>query len=311
MKTILNIYIKIAVILFLFLSVSSFAQQLPHFSQYYMNDYMLNPAVGGSRPWFEARSFHRYQWEGVTDAPRTYTLSVMGPNKTMKYGLGGYIFTDNVGPTRRTGGALSYAYHLKLNQKLKLSFGLSAGILQFMVDASKITLRDEGDNLLTNGVQSDLLLDAGFGTYLYHEKFFFGFSAPQILHNKIQFFKDVPQEGRLANHFFITGGYNFDLNNDIRIIPSIFVKYVSPVPVQYDINLRAIYRKMVWVSVAYRNLDAIPVSVGWNINENFTLAYAYDMTTTNLKNYSTGTHELMVGVKFHQVKQKATAAKME
>ena len=90
------------------------AQQLPHFSQYYLNDYLINPAVGGSRPYFEGKSAHRYQWEGITDAPRTYTLSVNGPTKNQKMGFGGYIFTDNVGPTRRTGFNASYAYHIKV-----------------------------------------------------------------------------------------------------------------------------------------------------------------------------------------------------
>ena len=151
------------VILVLILSGSAvFAQQLPHFSQYYLNDFLINPAVAGTRDYFEGKSSHRYQWEGITDAPRTYTLSVNGPMKNEKMGLGGYLFTDMVGPTRRTGFNLAYSYHVRLNETLKLSFGLSAGLLQFMIDGSKVTLRDEGDVILTNGVQKVLVPDAGW-----------------------------------------------------------------------------------------------------------------------------------------------------
>ncbi|PIZ06315.1 MAG: hypothetical protein COY57_02650, partial [Flavobacteriales bacterium CG_4_10_14_0_8_um_filter_32_5] len=155
-----------------------------------MNDFLINPAIAGVNNYFEGKSGHRYQWEGITDAPRTYTLSVNGPTKNEKMGLGGYLFTDVVGPTRRTGFNLAYSYHVKLNDNLKLAFGLSAGLLQFTIDGSKITLRDEGDAIITNGVQSVLIPDAGFGTYLYHKKFYLGFSAPQLLNSKVKFFDE-------------------------------------------------------------------------------------------------------------------------
>ena len=98
---------KILIIGFIFVCNSLFAQQLPHFSQYYLNDFLINPAIAGTRNYFEGISTHRYQWEGIVDAPRTYTLSVNGPIKSQKMGLGGYIFTDIAGPTRRTGFSLS------------------------------------------------------------------------------------------------------------------------------------------------------------------------------------------------------------
>ena len=293
----------------LFCGLGLYAQQLPHFSQYYLNDFLINPAVAGSRGYFEGVSTHRYQWEGITDAPRTYTLSVHGPTKNRKMGLGGYLFTDIVGPTRRTGFNMSYAYHLKLNEKVKLSLGLNAGILQFMIDGSKITLRDANDAILTNGVQSELVPDAGFGMYIYHQKYYFGFSAPQLLNYRIKFFDEGENpKGTLPSHFFLTGAYKFHVSDDFIIEPGAFVKYVKPAPVQFEGTLRIIYKDHVWLSGTYRDKDAITASVGYLINNSFTIAYAYDFTTTNLKNYSDGTHELMVGVRFFQAtnKEKAT-----
>lgn len=279
----------------------AFTQQLPHFSQYYLNDYLINPAVGGSRPYFEGKSAHRYQWEGITDAPRTYTLSVNGPTKNQKMGFGGYIFTDNVGPTRRTGFNASYAYHIKVNERVKLSMGLSAGVIQFMIDGSKITLRESDDDIITNGVQSVLLPDAGFGLYLYHEKYYVGFSAPQLLNSRVNFFKDGRNpEGTLPSHFFFNAGYKFKVVEDFVIEPSVFVKYVKPVPVQFEGTVRIIYQDKIWIAGTYRDRDAITASMGYLINNYFTIAYGFDFTTTNLRNYSNGTHELMVGVRFYQ-----------
>ena len=291
-------------------SSNLFAQQLPHFSQYYLNDFFINPAVAGTKNYFEGVSMHRSQWQGITDAPRTYSLSVNGPTKNLKMGLGGYLFTDIVGPTRRTGFNLSYAYHIKLNDKLKLSLGLSAGLLQFKIDASKISLRDPDDAVLTNGVQSDLVPDAGFGMYLYHQKYYVGFSAPQLLNHKVKFFDDGNNpEGTLLPHFFLTGGYNFTLSDDFVLTPSAFIKYVSPAPLQIEATLRLIYQQKLWLSTSYRDKDAVVLSLGYLINESFTLAYAYDITTTNLKNYSSGTHELMVGVRFHNHKENEKESK--
>lgn len=286
-----------------------FAQQLPHFSQYFLNDYLINPAVAGSRDYFEGTSTHRYQWEGVTDAPRTYTLSVNGPTKNRKMGFGGYLFTDHVGPTRRTGINISYAYHLKISESLKLGLGLSAGLLQFMIDGSKITLRDEDDAIITNGVQSELKPDAGFGLYLYHKKFFFGFSAPQLLHSKVKFFKEgANPTGTLPAHFFVTAGYKYDLSEDFTIEPIIFAKYISPVPLQIEGTIKVTYKSKLWLAGTYRDKDAITASLGVFLNNNFTVAYAHDFTTTNLRNYSNGSHEIMVAARFYRRKKKENSA---
>jgi len=299
----------IIILLFVICGSTVFAQQLPHFSQYYLNDFLINPAIAGTRDYFEGKSGHRYQWEGITDAPRTYTISVNGPLKAPNMGVGGYLFTDIVGPTRRTGFSLAYSYHLQLNESMKLAFGISGGIMQFMIDGSKITLRDKDDDIITNNVQSVLIPDAGFGLYLYHKKFYFGFSAPQLLNNKVEFFElgENPQ-GRLPGHYFLNAGYKFQVSDDFMIEPSAFVKYVTPAPVQAEGTVRVIYKEKIWVSGTYRDKDAITASIGYLINNSFTIAYAHDFTTTNIKNYSNGTHELMIGVRFHKATGKKEAS---
>lgn len=297
---------KLLGIILVFGFVSSNAQQLPQYSQYLLNDYVINPAVAGSKPFFIGKANYRYQWEGITDAPRTYILSVNGPTPNNKVGLGGYIFTDHVGPTRRTGGYFSYTYHLKVTENTKLGLGLSAGLLQFMIDGSKITLKDQGDNIITGGVQSALIPDAGFGFHYYSDKWFLGASAPQLFRNRIKFFESgINPTGRLSNHFFFMGGYKFDLADDIQIEPTAMVKVVSPVPVQYELNVRGIYAEKIWLGVGYRYMDAITGMIGYTFAENISVGYSYDYTLTNIRNYSTGTHELMISLRFYDAKERA------
>ncbi|MES2394680.1 MAG: type IX secretion system membrane protein PorP/SprF [Bacteroidota bacterium] len=284
----------------------AFAQQLPHYSNYMLNNFVMNPAVAGSNPYFEGLSNNRYQWIGITDAPRTYILSVNGPTKSLNVGLGGILFTDIVGPTRRTGFYLSYAYHIKVAEKVKVSFGLSGGVLQFMVDASKITLRDPTDQVISNGLQSVIAPDFGVGVYAYSadKKWYAGASMPQILQNRINFFETATSSlSKLATHFYITGGYKYKLNENFTLEPSALIKFVKPAPVQFDLGVRAVYREKMWLGAAYRNLDAVSVMVGYTMQENLTFAYSYDFTTSNIRKYSTGTHEFMIGIKFHKLEK--------
>jgi type IX secretion system PorP/SprF family membrane protein len=287
------------------------AQQLPQYSNYMINDYVLNPAIGGTNNYFEGKSNNRYQWIGITDAPRTYILSVNGPTKNLKMGLGGILFTDIVGPTRRTGLYFTYAYHLIVSDKVKVSLGLSGGLLQFAVDGSKITLRDPADVVISNGLQSVLLPDFGAGVYVYStdKKWYAGASVPQILQQKIRFFDNsTTDQSTLATHYYVTGGYKFDVSEDVQIEPSTCIKYVTPAPLQFDIGVRAIYKDKMWIGGAFRYLDAISAMIGYTMQENITFAYSYDFTMTNIKKYSTGTHELMIGIKFHRGKTTASSA---
>ena len=275
------------------------AQHLPLYPQYFYNDYAINPAVAGSREWFDVRSNHRYQWAGITDSPRTFTLSVAGPNKKMNMGFGGFLFTDNVGPTRRTGVQFSYAYHFKVTEDIKLSLAVSAGILQFMIDGSKITTRDPGDAVISNGLQWAMSFDSKFGFYLYHKKWFVGGTIPQLYRNKLYFFNDQIETGsRLQHHYQLSAGYRFDIGDDLVIEPGFLVKYVKPITPQLDLMARAIYQDQVWLGASFRTQDAVSVMAGYQYKNYLSIGYAYDFTTSNLRNYSSGTHELMLGVRF-------------
>ncbi|MBP6311108.1 MAG: type IX secretion system membrane protein PorP/SprF [Flavobacteriales bacterium] len=279
------------------------AQQLPQLSQYQFNDYIINPAVAGSRPFFELRSGHRNQWVGIQDAPRTFTLSGATPVGE-KMGIGGYIFTDNVGPTRRTGVQFSYAYHFKITGDLKLSFALSAGMLQFLIDGSKIDFHDPNDPVIDDQLRGGIKPDAKFGFYLYHPKFWLGATAPQILGNKITFLETSTSNlSRLQQHYYVSGGYRFFLGEDWRVEPSFLLKYVDPVPMKVDVTATIKYKNAVWLGASYRTNDAISVMLGYWHKQTFQFGYSYDLITSNLQNYSTGSHEVMLAITIGKTKK--------
>lgn len=276
------------------------AQQLPQYSQYILNRYVINPASAGTENYYVGQSNYRSQWEGIKDAPRTYILGVNGPLDHQRMGIGGYMFTDITGPTRRNGINLSYAYHVKLSETVKLSMAINAGVLQYAVDGSEIIFENPDDNIGVQSLESTLLPDAGFSFYLYGDKFFLGASAPQLIQNQLEFEETINNPtGRLSNHYFLMGGYTLNLNNSFDLEPSFLLKYVDPIPLQYEATLRSVYKETAWVGVSYRQEAALGLLIGYTIQNNLSLGYSYDIIQSDISNYSTGTHELMLSIKFN------------
>jgi type IX secretion system PorP/SprF family membrane protein len=274
------------------------AQQLPQYTQYMLNEFAINPAVAGKEEYADMRSNNRYQWVGITDAPRTYVLTVHGPLKFKNMGLGMNLFTDIVGPTRRVGLNFSYAYHIKLNEETKLALGLSAGILQWGIDGHKLVLHDSGDENLLTQYQTTYVPDFGGGLLFHHKKWYFGVAVPQLYQSKIDLYPGTQTTGRLVMHFNINGAYRFDLGEDFKIEPSFLVKYATPAPFKIDGGLRVIYKDQVWLGGAYRHNDAYTALIGFLIKNYLMIGYSYDFPTTNIRKYSSGTHEIMLGLRF-------------
>lgn len=289
--------IHIVILLILSPIATAFGQQIPQYTQYFLTQFDLNPAVAGTQPHFEALAAHRSQWTGITDAPRTYFLGLHAPSKSRKMGFGGSAYTDVAGPTRRTGFQGTYAYHLNTSASTKLSLGVAFGLLQFTIDGSSINLRDPSDQTLTQSMESETKPDASFGVMWYGEKFQIGLSAGQILHNKVDLYPG-DEAGRLAVHYHAYGSYRHDISSDFQIEPMALVKFVSPMKPQADIGMRMLYRGKLWLGGSYRTHDAAAVFAGYEIQDYLTIGYSYDITTSDLKRYSAGTHEVVLRVRF-------------
>lgn len=300
---------KIIFILFgiLLLSTAN-AQQLPQYTQYMLNEFAINPAVAGKEEFADVRSNNRYQWVGITDAPRTYILTVNGPMKLKNMGLGANLFTDIVGPTRRVGLNFSYAYHIKLNEETKVSLGLSAGILQWGIDGHKLQLHDAGDENLLTQYQTTYVPDFGAGVLLYSKKYYLGIAVPQMYQSKINLYPGVENKGKLVTHFNVNGAYKFDLGDDFKIEPSFILKYATPAPMKLDVGVRGIYQEQVWLGVPYRHNDAVTALVGYLYKNYLMIGYSYDFSTTNIRRYSSGTHEVMLGLRFSRQHNRAWVA---
>jgi type IX secretion system PorP/SprF family membrane protein len=283
------------------------AQQLPQYTQYMFNDYVINPAIGGTHDYYQVVTDYRYQWAGIDQAPKTYMISMYGPHKSQPMGWGGYIFNDKTGPTIRTGVYGSYSYNMQIQGDLRVSAGIFLGLVQYKFDLSAMTFYDINDPvLLENGDQyTKFVPDASFGVYVYSSQYYGGISMNQLLSNKITMTDTVQVDkaiSKLKNHIYMHGGYKFNINRDFDIEVNGLLKVMTSVPPQFDLSPRVIWQKMVWGGISFRTGDAVSLLLGYNYNNMIHLGISYDATVSQISNYSNGTFEFLIGVKFNKIK---------
>jgi len=293
----------ITALVILFGQIKVFGQQVPHYTQFMFNGYAINPAIACTHNYYQIRMNGRFQWAGITDPPQTNSLSVYGPHATKDMGFGGHLYTDVTGPTSRTGIYGSYAYNLILNDLMRLSMGLSFGMVQNKIDGTSITVFDPNDPALLNSSASAFVPDATFGLFLYSPDFHVGFSVSQLFNNKLNFYDTQIGINRLKSHFYLTGGYKYRINYDFAIEPSIIIKGTVPVPIQVDFNVRGIYQEMVWLGLSIRSQDAFSFLLGYMHQNKFIFGYSYDISISDIRKFNSGSHEILLGMRFNAIKK--------
>lgn len=278
------------------------AQQSPHFTQYMFNDFVINPAVAGTKDYYQIRSNHRFQWIGLTDPPLTNTLSVYGPHGKLPMGFGGYIYNDVTGPTSRTGITGAYAYNVEISNDIRISGGVSFGLMQYKLDGAQLTVKDITDLAIQPVVYNSYVPDASIGFYAYADEWYAGFSVSQLLNNSLTIFDQKNGLNKLKSHFYLTGGYKYEINRDLVAEPSVIFKATAPGIYQFDITARILYRDMIWGGLSYRFSDAASVLLGYTYEEKFYFGYAYDIGLNELRQYNSGTHEIMIGYRFNDIR---------
>ena len=300
----------------LFFTVECFSQQLPTFSHYTVNNFVINPAAAGNKDRFIARLSYRNQWTGFDGAPETGMLSVHGRLKESPNSIGGIVYNDATGQSTRTGFNLAYSYSIPFGGTKRgnkwtgniLSFGLQGGVLQYTIDGSKMTTDEPDDAAVPLNTENVIVPDAGFGIYSYSNKYYVGFSIPQLLETKVKFNKDDNRKevSRLKQHYYFFGGLYFKLNEALTLEPSGLIRGVKAAPIQFDINLKAHLHSKYWFGVSYKTREAIVLLTGIRLKKRFHFGYAYDINFSELQNYSGGSHEIFLGVDFGKAKGSKT-----
>jgi type IX secretion system PorP/SprF family membrane protein len=266
------------------------------------NDFVINPAIAGVYDYYQIRTNHRFQWVGLLDPPMTNSISFYGPHAKLDMGYGGYVYNDVTGPTSRTGVTGSYAYNIAVTGDVRLSMGLYASIMQYRVDGTQLNPADVSDPSILSVVSTSYMPDAGIGLYLYADKFYVGLSVAQLLNNSVTIFDNKDGVNRLKTHMNLIGAYRFWIDEDWLIEPSLMIKGTAPKELSFDITARVEWQKMLWAGISYRYQDAVGILLGYSFDEMLFFGYSYDIGISELSKYNTGSHELMIGYRFNDIK---------
>jgi len=302
------------------------AQQVPMYSQYVMNGFLINPSIAGRDGYTTVNVTVREQWVGLGNSPATYAASfqtrllknsyisrstsvrrkMIRPTKGGNVGLGGYVFNDRNGIISRTGILGAYAYHIQLGQTGGLpnflSFGLAATLYQYAIDLNgNLLLHDVDEDFLNNYDRVVLIPDFNFGTTYTSERYYVGFAMSSLSRGSILFGNRGDNERSELGHYFLTGGakIRFPGYRDWELQPSALIKSSDMLfkSMQMDLTARVFYKNDYWAGLSYRTGDAIIIMFGLKYDK-FYFAYAFDYALTEIRKHTLGSHELTLAVKF-------------
>lgn len=286
------------------------AQQIPHYTQYMFNTFITNPAVAGTYKYYQMRLNNRYQWVGINDAPYTVNMSFYGPLEKKDMGWGASIGNDATGPTSRTNVMGTYAYNMQVaGSGMRISGGISFGMLMYRLDGSKLTTGEETDPrydpAIIQSTKSVFTPDASIGFYLWSSSFNVGLAAHQLFGQRMKFYPSPIEDSRLKQHFMVSGGYWVNLNRYVQFETALLLKYMIASPMQVEWNGKLEYRQkayQVWGGLSVRWKDAVAIMVGGTLRNKYMFGYSFDWSLMGINKYNSGSHEIMVGYMFDKIK---------
>ncbi|WP_136669424.1 type IX secretion system membrane protein PorP/SprF [Flavobacterium sp. H122] len=289
----------------LFIYGQSIAQQNPEYTQYMYNTMMVNPGYTGSVGVLEANLLLRKQWVNIEGSPKTGTLGIHSPLSNKKIGLGFNIISDDLGPSSEQTLAGNVSYSIDLNESVKLAFGMKAGVRMLNIDWSKGRFYDNDDVLLNTNVKNKMMGILGSGAYVYSNKWYVGLSVPSFLRH--DYYNDI-QESVVSDrlHYYLIGGYVFDLSDSVKFKPSMLIKAVSGSPLSTDFSANFLLKEKLTLGASYRWDDSVSALAGIQMSNSFFLGYSFDYTVTRLNKYNDGTHEIILR---YQLPQKSSTIK--
>lgn len=288
-------------VLVLLTSSQLFAQQDPHFTQYFDNTLFVNPAYAGSRGMLNITGIHREQWVGFAGRPRSTTFSIHSPLSYESVGVGFTMVNDEAGPVKQTMFYGDFSYTLKFKNKgRKLSFGLKAGMNLINVGTSSLETIEADDPKLLQNVRNHINPNFGVGIYYHTPKFFIGASTPKILENSYDGVSSTNLERR--HYFGIIGGV-ITLSDYWKLRPTGQLKLTVGAPMSLDMSAAGIYREKFWIGAMYRWDAAFGAFVQYQLTPQFKMGIATDFGTQAIRNYNYGTFELMASYDFIFKKQ--------
>ena len=316
-----------------------FAQDNFYFSQYSQVGPVSNPAMTGVDNFLDIKINYRSQWSGFEDGPQTnyfgingyleketqtsyqqYSLRTSNPfyldslpkaeislAERLRHGIGGHVIFDSQGPFEQIAGYVNYALHIPLGRRVKFSIGFSGSFTNQRIDVEKITLKnpdaDETYQALLASDGRNTYFDLNPGIFLYGKRFYISYAAMRAYRTSISSNEQITDENQM-DHVIMTG-LRLPLGPKVSLLPSFRYNQNEQYGGQWDANLKTLINERTWLGISYRSTDALIFMGGVYINNLINLSYSYDYVTSDLNNYTNGSHEIVLGLMLFKKDTKA------
>lgn len=277
----------------MFTGALSYAQQDAQFTQYMYNTVNVNPAYAGSRGALSIFGLHRTQWVGVDGAPTTNAVSLNSPINDSNLGVGLSFVNDRIGPTTENAISADVSYTVQTSETFKLSFGIKGTGNFFTLDPTKVRFDDDSELVETQNL-NEFTPNVGAGVYFHSDKAYIGLSVPNFITNKQKYDDTNKVLYQEKMSYYLIAGYVFDLSPNTKFKPALMAKAVSGAPLQADISGNFMFMEKFVLGAAYRWDAAVSGMAGFQITDGLFIGYGYDYDTTNMNNYSKGSHEVFL-----------------
>lgn len=283
---------KIILVILLLIALAAKAQQDPQYTQYMYNTINVNPAYAGSRGVVSIFGLHRAQWVGLEGAPVTNTLSVNSP-VGKNVGLGVSFVNDRIGAMDENMLSVDFSYTIKGAGAHKIAFGIKGSADVLNVDYTKLDIYNPSDPSYQANIENHFMPNFGVGIYWYSDKSYIGLSVPNLLESD-HYDDNTVAVAQEKMHYYLIGGYVFDLSYNLKFKPAAMVKAAFGSPLQVDVSANFLIAEKFTAGLAYRWDAAVSAMAGFQITKGIFAGYAYDMETTELANYNSGSHEIFL-----------------
>lgn len=285
--------IFLATLLVLITYIDVIAQQNPHYTQYMYNMNVINPAYAGSKESISFGALYRKQWVNIEDAPTSFTFSGHAPTGN-NVGLGLSFISDKIGPVTEQNVYGDFSYTLKLNDTHRLALGLKAGVSFHKVGLRDIqsSLPDPSEGIFGEDI-NDASLNLGAGAFYYTDKYYVAFSIPNMM-KSAHLDYNGREYGSDVSHYFLTAGYVFDVNYDLKFKPSFMLKSAYNVSPSLDLSANFLYMEKIELGATYRLEDSFGAMINFAITPELRIGYAYDHIISDLKVTSPSSHEFII-----------------
>lgn len=280
----------------IFSGLQLYSQQDAQYTQYMYNMSVINPGYATDNPdLINLGVLYRAQWVGSVGGPTTGSFFAHGVlGRRMEGGVS--IVHDQIGDVvKETSVFADFAYAIPVNENSKISFGIKAGATFFSTNFDGFVYSDPLPDAAFQNNLNRTFPNIGIGAFYFNERFYLGLSVPNLLKSEhLDNDSGIVTSGTEEMHFFLTSGYVFNLNDNLKLKPAFMAKAVSGAPISLDITTNVLIHDKLELGVGYRFDDSVSALANFRIIDPLRIGYAYDYTLYNLGRFNSGSHEIFI-----------------